>query len=195
MDRGRWSRIPVRQDRCLVYGPAVGRLYLLTDEEAVSPVLVRMLGLARLAHTESLADPVERIGLDRATMRDAPTQRTSKHLVLLYRLFHRSRHVVPLRWMLKAVAMLAGRGPALDVHTIGRRLHAVEQAAGFADCYPRALLTATLCIRSGLAGECLVGTLAPTRKMHAWCCVDGVLPYEPSPEHYMYQPLVALPFP
>jgi hypothetical protein len=34
-----------------------------------------------------------------------------------------------------------------------------------------------------------VGALAPTRKMHAWCSVDGVLPCEPLPEHYLYQVL------
>ena len=38
----------------------------------------------------------------------------------------------------------------------------------------------------------IVGVLSPTRKMHAWCEVDGELPYEPMPEHYLYQPLWTL---
>jgi hypothetical protein len=46
-----------------------------------------------------------------------------------------------------------------------------------------------LCLTAGGACSLLVGVLAPTRKTHAWCCINGVLPYEGAPEHYMYQPV------
>ena len=75
---------------------------------------------------------------------------------------------------------------------IGRLVHGVESAIGLADCYPRALLTAWLSLSHGLRCELVVGTLAPTRKMHAWCSIHGQLPYEALPEHYLYQPLLIM---
>ena len=51
-------------------------------------------------------------------------------------------------------------------------------------------MTAVLALRSGWPADLTLGVLAPTRLMHIWCAVDGILPYEPSPEHYLYTPLV-----
>jgi sugar/nucleoside kinase (ribokinase family) len=75
---------------------------------------------------------------------------------------------------------------------IGATVHAVEDASGAGDCYARALITAFMCLSARRACVLAVGVLAPTRKMHAWCCVEGDLPYEPSPEHYLYQPVWTL---
>jgi hypothetical protein len=72
---------------------------------------------------------------------------------------------------------------------IGQIVKSVECAADLSDCYPRALITAFLCIRAGLNCKIAVGILAPTRKMHAWCSTGGQIPYEPRPEHWFYQPL------
>jgi hypothetical protein len=92
------------------------------------------------------------------------------------------------------MAKAASRSRTLPrtVSEIGRLVHAVEQAVGLTDCYPRALLTCYLCLTSGLRCELTVGTLAPTRKLHAWCSTGGALPYEPSPEHYLYRPLLVV---
>lgn len=108
--------------------------------------------------------------------------------------------MLPLRQAARLVRKLAIRErsrqrgrtaaqPPADVAGLARSVHAVEHRAGFSDCYPRALMTAYLCLRAGRGCVLAVGALAPTRKMHAWCSVDGVLPYEPLPEHYLYQPL------
>jgi hypothetical protein len=63
---------------------------------------------------------------------------------------------------------------------------------GQSNCYPRAIVSATMAHREGMECQLTLGVLAPTRKMHLWCTVAGVLPYEPSPEHYLYQPLFGL---
>jgi hypothetical protein len=67
---------------------------------------------------------------------------------------------------------------------------AVERAAGISDCYPRALLTAYLCMIARIRCEVTVGILSPTAKMHAWCSAEAAIPYEPKPEHWFYSPLV-----
>jgi hypothetical protein len=98
--------------------------------------------------------------------------------------------------MARIVCALCVRAPACKrtLSDIGRLVFEVERSAGIEDCYPRALLTLYLCLQAGHPCELLVGCLAPTRKMHAWCSSAGTLPYEALPEHYMYQPLYALAF-
>ena len=72
---------------------------------------------------------------------------------------------------------------------IGRCVRDLEQKLGVADCYPRALVTAYLCLLAGHHCILTMGVLAPSRKMHVWCSAQGLLPYEPLPEHYLYRPL------
>jgi hypothetical protein len=115
-----------------------------------------------------------------------------------YRAFHHSRRFVPLRLLVRVVGLLAAilpakleRGPS-SVEVIARAVCATEQSVGFSDCYPRAVLTAFLASAMGHHCTITVGTIAPTRKMHAWCSIDGVLPFEPSAEHYLYQPVWAI---
>ncbi len=68
----------------------------------------------------------------------------------------------------------------------------MEERAGVADCYPRALLTAHLCLRARRNCSIAFGILAPTPDLHAWCVSDGVVPYEPEPRDWWYQPLVVV---
>ena len=116
-------------------------------------------------------------------------------LRLGYMAIHASRHVVPLRVLANLVRKAAfiararGHHAARSPSEIGRLVHGIERAIEFSDCYPRALITAYLCLASGRECVLTAGTLAPTRKMHAWCSMDGLLPYEPLPEHYLYQPV------
>ena len=73
---------------------------------------------------------------------------------------------------------------------VGQIVSAVERTVGMADCYPRALLTAYLCMMARLNCKITVGILAPTSNLHVWCSTDGVIPYEPEPHYWWYQPLV-----
>jgi len=66
---------------------------------------------------------------------------------------------------------------------------AVERSIGISDCYPRALLTAYLCMCARLNCEVTIGILTPTAMMHAWCSTGGSVPYEPDPQHWLYSPL------
>jgi hypothetical protein len=194
--RGSWARVFVDPERCLVYGPALGRLYLLSASHALEGPMQRVLGLHGFALDDELPDPAERIVHDRSSLNAVEPVAAPRSLRSLYRLLHYSRHLVPFRLAAAGVEFLARRSPARpagEVADIGRQVHAVERATGIADCYPRALLTCYLCLRNGRGCELAIGTLAPTRKMHAWCSTAGQLPYEAMPEHYLYRPLLVLP--
>jgi hypothetical protein len=194
---GYWARACVDEERCLVYGPRLGRLYLLSTADSLAEPMQRVLGLHGLTRDDGLADPAERVLHDRSSLNRFQPRAAPRRLRLFYRLLHHSRRVAPLALTARLVAA-AGRRAAgrdrSDLTDIARTIHALEQATGLADCYPRALLTLYLCLRTGRACQLLVGTLAPTRMMHAWCSTEGQLPYEAMPEHYMYRPVLMLPF-
>jgi hypothetical protein len=193
--RGSWTRVFVDSERCLVYGPSLGRLYLLDARHALDRNLQRLLGLRSLTLRDDLPDPASRIAHDLSNLKVRPFVVPPDSLRIAYRLLHISRHLLPLRMMAAMVRGAAKRAelrPAATVSDIGRLVHGIERAVGLADCYPRALITTYLCLKSGHSCELVVGTLAPTRKMHAWCSIDGQIPYEASPEHYMYQPLMVV---
>ncbi len=199
----------------LIYGPRLGRLYLLPGERARDRALQRMLGLRAACQRDALADPVERIVCDEAALSEYPLADSSGALRLAYRALHRSRRYLPFRAASALVQQAARRArprgaPALDaidashgagtanasdasdtadLCRIGRRVRDLEHQLGLADCYPRALVTAYLCLLAGRRCTLTIGVLAPTRKMHAWCSVQASLPYEPLPEHYLYRPL------
>jgi hypothetical protein len=192
--RGCWTRVFVDERRYLVYGPSTGRLYLL-GPEAAEPSLLRLLGLRDLVPRDDLADPALRIVHDLSSLKTMPVVAAPASLRVAYRFFCRSRHLIPLVLMVGILGRVAGRRPASVERAtadIGRLVHGVEHAVGLSDCYARALLTSYLCLRSGRACDLVVGALAPTRMMHAWCSTDGELPYEASPEYYMYRPLVVM---
>ena len=149
-----------------------------------------VLGLGHCILRDSLADPVERIAHDRPSFRDSRVESPAYTLRLAYLLLRASRWV-PLCWMARLVHAVGVRAPRQrrTVSEIGRTLFEVERVVGLEDCYPRALMTVYLCARARRPCDLVVGCLAPTRLMHTWCSCLGVLPYEPLPEHYMYQPL------
>lgn len=197
MIAGYWARACVDEERCLVYGPRLGRLYLLSAAETLAKPMQRVLGLHGLTLDDGLADPADRVLYDRSGLSRFEPRAAPRRLRLFYRSLHHSRRVAPFAVMARLVAA-AGRRSAsrdpIDLTDIARTIHAVEQGTGLADCYPRALLTLYLCLRSGRACHLTIGSLAPTRMMHAWCSTEGQLPYEPMPEHYMYRPMLVLRF-
>ena len=198
----RWTRVLVDDRRSLLYGPGTGRLYLLGPREAEDPRLRRLLGLAQSTFAADLDDPAAAVAHDAASFRGTAPPRARASLRAAYRLFDRTRSVLPFGLAARLAAAAARRerrrrpsdanGGAGTVDAIARAIHALERDVGYADCYPRALLTAFLAVARGSACRIVIGVLAPTRKMHAWCAVDGVVPYEPSPEHYLYRPLLVL---
>jgi Transglutaminase-like superfamily len=119
-------------------------------------------------------------------------------LPLLYVFFHRHRTVASIDRTIRLVKRLArlphSRRP-YDAPEIGRIVMAVERSVGISDCYPRALVTAYLCMTARLSCEVTVGILAPSANMHAWCSTGGAIPYEPKPEHWFYSPLVVFDVP
>jgi hypothetical protein len=190
-----WCVVEVDERRALLYGPRFGRLYLLAASDARDERFCRVVGLSEGARATCLLDPVHRIAHDLQSLSGAAPIRASAALVAVYGLLRASRYVLPFRLALaiaRASALLVGRHclkAGASPTQIAQLVHAVERKLPFGDCYPRALLTAFLCVSARRACTVLVGVLAPTRKMHAWCSVDGSLPYEPVPEHYLYQPI------
>lgn len=186
-----WTRLPSGDGRCLVYSPRFGRTYLLASDLTTGAVLPALLGLRTDAYREHLLDPAVSVGLvDEAGGSDAPAGRL---LRLLYVFFHRHRTVASIQRALLLTSLIARLKPSrgkIDASEVGRLVMTVERAVGVSDCYPRALLTAYLCMTARLRCEVSVGILAPTRKMHAWCSTEGSIPYEPKPVHWWYSPLV-----
>lgn len=184
----------VDEDRSFVYGPRLGSLYLLTDKQCEDTLLGRVLGLGGYTWCAALPDPTARVVHDLTTLKGSAAVQHPWGLCQAYRFFHVSRSVCSLHLVLRVLSRLARAsarpGNVLSVPDIGRVVHGIEQHLGWADCYPRALITAYLCLRHGHPCDVTVGVLSPTRMLHAWCSADGLLPYEPMPEHYMYQPLV-----
>lgn len=194
-----WAEIDAGDERRFLYGPRLGRLYLLPPAQASDLRLLSTIGLSTAHRQREVADPVERVTHDRTSFaRDPVDGLPTFRLRLAYRVFQITRGAIPFH----AMALLArAAGPIFcgrviaagaGVSEIGRLVHAAESGVSDPNCYPRALLTALLATAARHRCTLLVGLLAPTRKMHAWCSVGNELPYEPSPEHYLYQPLWAL---
>lgn len=198
----RWTRILVDDRRSLLYGPGTGRLYLLGRRETDDPRLRKVLGLGRSTFDSGLEDPAATVAHNAASLFGAASPPVPASLRAAYRLIDRTRSVLPFGHAVRLAAAAARRrsrrgGPGANgvidrIDAIARAIHAVERDVGHADCYPRALLTAYLALSARAACRIAIGVLAPTRKMHAWCAVGGVVPYEPAPEHYLYRPLVVI---
>lgn len=192
-----------------VYGPRWGRLYLLSGKRAHDGALQQMLGL-RGERLDALTDPVERILCDRAALSPYPSADVGAWLRAGYLTLHHSRRYLAFRRAATLIQRAARRRQgspvpdlangmassfkadvcgARELFHIGRRVRDLEQKLGVADCYPRALITAYLCLLAGRDCVLTIGVLSPSRKMHVWCSTQGLLPYEPLPEHYLYQPL------
>lgn len=155
--------------------------------------MLRLLGLRRLVRSVALKDPVEKVVHDERSAGVFVLANVERSLPFWYRFVHHTRRLVPLALLLRIMrAVVRPSSRRLMPDEIGVAIHAVELKAGLKDCYPRAVVTAYLCLRQGYTCEVTVGVLAPTRLMHAWCSTAGLLLYEPTPEHYMYEPLVVL---
>lgn len=190
-----WTEIDAEDGHRFLYGPRFGRLYLLPVEQATDSRLLRVVGLSQANRTQVLTDPATRVLHNQFSLSSERDLKCPRRLAFLYRFFHATRSIVPFVAMAslarRAVPLLCEHAVAAGSTTseIGTIVHVVERKLGWANCYPRALLTAGLATAAGRACTLVIGQLAPTRKMHAWCSVDGEIPYEPSPEHYLYQPL------
>lgn len=192
---GSWSPVDIDGKRCLVYGPRLGRVYLLEPKQVADHRLQALLGLGPLTARDSLPDPAAGVVHDLSGLNASHVMPAPGRLQSAYKLLRRSRGVIPFVSMAAVLARVASWRPSTPRRTvseIGRLVHAVEQTVRCADCYPRALLTCYLCLTSGHSCKLAIGTLAPTRKLHAWCSTGGLLPYEPSPEHYLYRPLLVI---
>jgi hypothetical protein len=192
--RARWTRLEFAGDRFLVYSAAWGRSYVLESSHRDDSALLRLLGLRPEDRRDHLPDPATSV-LTARELAGAPAAEPSRGDLALYRLLHHSRSVVPLACIARCLTRRAALSTARienSVVTVGARLDRVERAVGFSDCYPRALLTARLCSQLRLPFQLAIGALIPTRMMHAWCSVDGCVPYEPMPEHWIYQPALIL---
>ena len=202
-DAFRWTRLPLGDGRCFVYSPRFGRTYLLPVELATSSVLPLLLGLRAANHRETLSDHavcVDFVGaLEKPLIplrgKSSGTKRAENvgwFLPLLYLFFHRYRTIASISRALFLVRCLARFGSGRrqwSAIEIGRAVMAVEDKVGISDCYPRALLTAYLCLSARLGCRVAVGILAPTANMHAWCSTGGIIPYEPASVHWWYSPL------
>lgn len=115
-----------------------------------------------------------------------------RFLPQLYVFFHKHRTIASIDraiLLTKCLARLQQNRRRWGALEVGRMVKAVERSAGLSDCYPRALLTAYLCMAAGLSCKVTVGILVPTTNMHSWCSTEGTIPYEPEPEHWAYRPL------
>ena len=192
---GYWSPLPVTNERFFVYGPKLGRMYFLPGDHLSDKWLLKLLGLNGHPRRPDLADPAMQVVHDRVSLRDDELPHPPFSMRLGYTIARRSHRFVPLalsvaiiRWL----ARLSRNCPRATVSEIGRMVCSVERATGIEECYPRALVTCYLCLRSQRACDLTIGALSPTRMMHIWCVTEGLLPYEAVPEHFMYQPLVTL---
>lgn len=193
-----WTEIDAGDGRSFLYGPRLGRLYLLNPAQASDLNLLRLIGLSKERRQSEVPDPVERVTHDRGSLGHRPAREPTPWLTLLYRAFQLTRGAIPFRAMARLACAIAPllRGRAIETGAgpseIGQLVHAAEARVRDPNCYPRALLTALLATAARRRCTLLIGLLTPTHKMHAWCSVENELPYEPSPEHYLYQPLWAL---
>jgi len=200
MTRVWWVRLPSGDGRYFVYSPRFGRTYLLTVELATSRVLPFLLGLKAANHRETLSDPavcVDLVGdFDKPliALPDKPLgteqgKNVGWFLPLLYLFFHRYRRIASISRAVFLVRCLARLQPGRrqwGAGEVGLAVMAVEDKVGMSECYPRALLTAYLCLSARLDCRVAVGILAPTANMHAWCSTGGIIPYEPASR---YSPL------
>ncbi|WP_405495767.1 lasso peptide biosynthesis B2 protein [Nocardia sp. NBC_00511] len=174
----------------IVHGPRFGSTYRMPRGLATGSLLPLLLGLRASEYRDPLVDPASRIALVGCA---ETTASVGWFIRFLYLLFHRHRTLLSIsramrlsRWM----ARVGSKHPAWGPEDVGNAVMAVEQSLGTSDCYPRALITSFLCMTVPLDCEVAVGILSPTTKMHAWCSVDGVVPYEPRSEHWIYSPLI-----
>ncbi|MBK7969860.1 MAG: lasso peptide biosynthesis protein [Bacteroidetes bacterium] len=191
--QGRWTRLCIYSN-CFIYGPRLGALYLLPQETSNEKIFLRTLGLGKFVLQNELQDPARDIIHDLSVLKENREEPAcSVFHCWLYSFIHWSRHVLPFPLTLKVMTGIfrfIRRKHPFSSDKIGIILYAIEKKTGLQNCYPRSVITACLCAQNSLPWDVVIGILAPTRMMHAWCSTNGHLPYEPFPEHHMYQPLI-----
>jgi len=159
----------------------------------MSSTLRRVLGLRSACERADLQDTARAIASDHSSLKQLPVSKSPVLLRISYRLIHHSRYLITFRLLvllIVRISRLYSNSLDLSVGDIGRLVRDIEDAVGIADCYPRSLITGYLSLRCGKSCEIIIGSMAPTRKVHAWCATEGLVPYEALPEHFMYQPLI-----
>lgn len=168
-----------------------------------STAILFLLGLSTLDRHDVLTDPaasVALVGTFEKPLRKAhlellqpdQEQHVGRFLPRLYRIFHYHRRIMSIGRAIRLMRLLAffDRRQHYEPADIGKLVMLVEEVVGISDCYPRALLTAYLCLLARRNCKITIGILAPTSKLHAWCSTEGIIPYEPVYHHWWYQPLV-----
>ena len=199
-----WTYVPAGDGRFFVFSPRSGSTYLLSSELIQNQLLLFLLGLPRRAQLKQIEDPatsVELVGaFEKPLAISSPNipeeiigDRPGWFLQKLYVWFYNYRKIFSVGRAIrlgKCLATINKSRPACEISDLGKIIMAVENAVGISDCYPRALLTACLCLQARLNCKITIGILAPTSKLHAWCSTEGVIPYEPVYHHWWYQPLI-----
>ena len=187
----RWAPLHIADDTgSFLFSPRSGRTYLVDSDVASGRWLPRLLGLKPENMAAELRDPA--IGVWPAT-----TTAPAVHgwfLPYVYVFVHHHRRIATISRVLRIARLVAFlRVPrARTLTEISQCVRAVEERAGVSDCYPRALITAHLCLRAGRDCSIAFGILAPTRMLHAWCVAERFVPYEPEARHWWYRPLAVL---
>jgi hypothetical protein len=202
MTEVQWTPVSAGDGRFFVYSTRFGSTHLVTKEVISSAIFRFALGLCQTARRDSLVDPATAVRLSGAFEKplqlpqgagNAQFRKPDSLLPRLYLLFHRHRVIFSIPRAIKLCKLLLwlwGRNDTLCVTDIGELVKTVEDQVGISDCYPRALLTAYLCLAAQQRSHIVVGILAPTTSLHAWCCVYGIIPYEPVDRNWWYRPLV-----
>lgn len=202
MTEAQWTPVSAGDGRFFVYSTRFGSTHLVTTEVASSAIFRHALGLSQTARRDSLTDPATAVRLSGAFEKplqlpsgacNAQPRKLGRLLPRLYLLFHRHRVIFSIPRAIKLCKLLLwlrGHSDAQSVAGIGELVKTIEDRVGISDCYPRALLTAYLCLAAQQRSHIVVGILAPTTRLHAWCCVRGIIPYEPVDHNWWYKPLV-----
>jgi hypothetical protein len=197
-----WTPVSSGDGRFFVYSARFGSTHLVTSDVESSAVFRHTLGLSRTSRRDSLSDPAGSVRLSGAFEKplqlppgaaSGQPRKPGRLLPRLYLLFHRHRVIFSIPraiGLCKLLLWLRGRRDAQSLADIGELVKTIEDQVGISDCYPRALLTAYLCLAAQRPSQIVVGILAPTTRLHAWCCVHGIIPYEPVDRNWWYQPLV-----
>lgn len=185
-----WSPLPIDSSRSFVFSPRSGRTYLLDTGAAEVGIIPRLLGLRPANRQRELLDPATAV---LSTIASNAVD-VGWFLSRIYQLVHRHRRIASTCRVLTMSRTVARLRTPLDLtlDDIGHVVQAVEERAGISDCYPRALITAYLCIRSRRDCAVAFGMLAPTPNLHAWCSSERVVPFEPDPPHWWYRPLAVI---
>jgi len=173
-----WKPVSTGDGRSLVYSPRFNSAYLFPNQLISSSLLLFVLGLAQPDRQKSLEDPATTVALVGAYEKEIlklqnshkiDYKKVAGYLVRLYKFFNKRRFLLSLGRATPSLKLLAALLPGhnnYSVPEIGHVVMEVERIAKISDCYPRALVTALLCLKSSHPCKITIGILAPTTSMH-----------------------------